>query len=103
MGNVVEIPDLPYEHSPDDTLKLVRNTGALPKNLRLKSGFEILDWKHLAQILNKYGIDTLMYKNRWEDPGNYSYMITRPDQVRLLQKTKSKPNFKRGFERLAGS
>lgn len=52
--------------------------------------------KILLDFLKRRKIDTIAYKNRVEDPGSTSYIITHPKQVRLLRKTKAPINVKRG-------
>jgi DNA-binding transcriptional regulator YiaG len=104
LGKVADISDTEHgSHYPDVLLDLISKTKHLPKkeiqNLRKKKYG--LTHQHIAQALNKHGIDTLRYKNKWEDPGKTSYMITRPDQVRSVRKTKAKLNFKRGWDKLA--
>lgn len=38
----------------------------------------------LAHAIRSKGVDTLWYKNKKEDPGSTSYMITHPSQVRTV-------------------
>lgn len=38
----------------------------------------------LAEILNHNGIDSLKYINCEEDKGSWSYIMTRPDQIKIL-------------------
>lgn len=55
----------------------------------------------LLSLLKSKGIDALHYKNKIEDPGSKSYIITDPKQVRILRKGKSLVNSERGKKKLA--
>jgi hypothetical protein len=106
LGNVLVVDDLPYGHQAYDTLKLIKRTNKIPKaafsklnRLIRKKG--LLDNDLLADWLkNVCNINTLKYLNRWEDPGSYSYIITDPDQVRILKERKAPFNYKRGVSKL---
>jgi thioredoxin reductase (NADPH) len=45
--------------------------------------------EYLASKIKEKGFDTIRYKNRYEDKGKTSYIITHPDQVRTLKKGKT--------------
>ena len=105
LGKVIDVPDI-AEDRPSKLLDMLSKHKHIPHEtvveLTKKSlGHGGLTHEHIAKALNKHGIDTLRYKNKWEDPGKTSYMITRPDQVRVLRKTKSTLNLKRGWDKLA--
>jgi hypothetical protein len=106
LGNVLEIEDLAHEHSAYSLLSLIKDTEKLPKEAFQKLKKQInkagyLNDMILAKWLRDNGINTLMYKNVWEDPGSTSYIITDPNQVRILKKSKAILNYKRGFDKLS--
>jgi len=112
LGKVAHISD--YEgsqHSPSRVVDLLIKHKVLPikaTNSLLKKSHDHLNGgpplthNHIAKALNAHGIDTLKYKNHYEDEGKMSYIITRPDQVRTLRKkSKSNLNLKKGWKHLS--
>jgi hypothetical protein len=103
LGTTVDIPD-PIEHSPKKIATLLHKHGHIDKNdyRKIINAMSSHDddknkYKELASHLRDKGIHTISYTNEVEDPGNKSYMITHPNQVRVLKKTEgSSLNMERG-------
>jgi hypothetical protein len=103
LGNVVHLDDLKH-HTAKEYIDGLHKAGHL-SDLEAKSHHNILWFKknpeeqqqHVLGVLKEKGIDTIAYKNEYEHRGSQSYIITDPNQVRILHKTKgSKLNVTKG-------
>ncbi len=106
-GNVVRIGDDTENHTPASILHSLHKAGHVTVSHYIKmddkmraASSEGERSKILTDFLKKRKINTIAYKNRVEDPGSTSYIITHPNQVRLLRKTKAPINVKRGEAKL---
>jgi hypothetical protein len=92
LGNVARVGD-PREHHPSDLVRILKRAGHFTQEDENSLG-HFSKWTHqgIANLLNKKGIDTLVYKNEYEgnteSPNNDSYIVTNPSkQVKVLQST----------------
>lgn len=107
LGRTVSISDDGEDHKPASILHSLHKAGHISAHhylgyddkMRAASDEEGRK-KILLDILKKRKIDTIRYKNDVEDAGSTSYIITHPKQVRLLRKSNSPVNVKRGQAKL---
>lgn len=97
LGNVAHIKDTPH-HDGHSIAKLLHDAGHFSDNDMRDFNQTGLDrHEFIKKRLKQKGINTLAYKNEYEDKGSTSYMITHPSQVRVLRKTKKTYiNYSRG-------
>jgi hypothetical protein len=107
LGKVAHIVDNGDNHSPESILHGLHMAGHVTAAHydkyydKMRSATSHADkTKIVLDVLKKRKINTIAYKNRVEDPGSRSYMITHPSQVRLIRKTKAPVNVKRGLSKL---
>lgn len=107
LGNVVNMGDDGENHTPHGILHSLHKAGHITVNnylnMRNKMSAAENDESRkdmLVKYLKRRKIDTIRYKNRVEDPGSTSYIITHPKQVRILRKSFSPVNVSRGEEKL---
>jgi hypothetical protein len=87
LGNVRSIPDDNLGHDPRDVNDLLYSHNHISKKqyeTNKKKGNRLTN-NDLAKCLRSNNIQTLKYKNQYEDPGSTSYIITDPNQVRKLR------------------
>lgn len=106
-GNVVRIGDDAENHTPASILHSLHKAGHVSIGHYIKmddkmraASSEGERTKLLTDFLKRRKINTITYKNRVEDPGSTSYIITHPSQVRLLRKTTAPINVERGKSKL---
>jgi hypothetical protein len=91
LGHVVDLPDVDADHSLYGIAHQLHSAGHISEKQRdhLHNTLKGLgDKSHqFGHELNKMGINTMRYENEAEDPGSKSYIITHPDQVRILKKS----------------
>ena len=91
LGKVAWIKDQGDDHSPQSLSRVLHKAGHITKQQREKHASlgRKLTHGRIADDLRKNGIHTLAYKNRVEDRGSTSYMITHSSQVRHLKSTEA--------------
>lgn len=106
-GNVARIGDDAANHTPASILHSLHKAGHINVSSYIKTDDKMRAAsdegersKILLDVLKRKKINTIAYKNRVEDPGKTSYIITHPKQVRLLRKTKAPINVERGRAKL---
>jgi hypothetical protein len=107
LGKIVRINDDKEDHTPESILHSLHKAGHVTASHYDKYYEKMRDTpsiegrkKIVLDVLKRRKINTIVYKNRVEDPGSDSYMITHPSQVRLLSKSASPINVQRGKAKL---
>ena len=87
LGNVAQIDD-ESEHHPHEIANSLLSNGHITDEEHKHILSDKEGTKPLLDILKKKNIHSLSYENGHEDAGSASYIITHPDQVRILKKGK---------------
>jgi len=107
LGKVAHIVDDGNDHTPEYILHGLHDAGHITSNHydktfeKMKNTPSVEGRKKIVlDTLKKRKINTIIYKNRIEDPGSNSYIITHPSQVRILSRSTSRVNVRRGRAKL---
>jgi len=107
LGKTVRIVDTGENHTPESIIHGLHMAGHVTAAHydryydKMKAATSHAEkTKIVLDVLKRRKINTITYRNRIEDAGSNSYMITHPSQVRLLSKSKSPVNVRRGKARL---
>jgi len=98
-GKTVDVDDLGTNTPQDLAVSLHKRGHISTKEKKYVTGSSSKSDAHhnLLDVLKARKIKTMRYKNEFEDPGKHSYIITHPDQVRVLRKKEhAKINLEKG-------